>query len=52
MKNQRAVWRADLKKILTPYMKKELKEDKIPLGKYLRLVQPTTFLLLDPTKVE
>lgn len=51
MENQRTVWRADLKKILTPYMKKELEEDKIPLGKYLRLVQPTTFLLLDPTKL-
>lgn len=52
MKNQRAVWRADLKKILTPYMKKELVEDKIPLGKYLRLVQPMPFLLLDPSKAK
>ncbi len=52
MKNQRTVWRADLKKILTPYMKKEIKEDKIPLGKYLKLAPPIPFLLLDPTKVD
>lgn len=52
MDKQRKEWRAGLKKIMSLHIDKEIVEDNIPMGKYLRLVQPTPFLMFDPNKVE
>lgn len=51
MDAQRDKWRADLKKMLDMYSEKKVDAEKVPLGKYFRLVQPTPFLMLDPAKV-
>lgn len=51
MDAQRDKWRADLKKILDMYSEKKVDVEKVPLGKYFRLVQPTPFLMLDTEKI-
>jgi len=51
MEKQREIWLSDIKKMLDSYTEEPTPADKIPLGKYLRLVQPMPFLMLDPDNI-